>query len=211
MNKPTKTNWDEYYQKTSIIASVTRKFTQKLVVKLLQKYLPINQNLSMIELGGANSSLFEPIMHHIKPELFHFVDNNTTGLTIFQNQIGEKSGIELFNEDILRFKPAREYQLVVSFGLIEHFNMNETAAVIKTHFDCIVSGGIALITFPTPTLLYRLTRFAAEKVGIWIFWDERPLPMKEVETNVLLFGDIIYKTIHWKLLLTQGIIIVRKK
>jgi len=51
---------------------------------------------------------------------------------------------------------------------------------VQAHLDAAKLGGYILITFPTPTLLYRIIRKAAEILGVWKFHDERPLKAAEV-------------------------------
>jgi hypothetical protein len=67
-----------------------------------------------------------------------------------------------------------------------------------------------IITFPTPTLLYRVTRGLAEMFGIWQFPDERPLKPAEVRAAVGERGEVLMTKILWPLILTQGIVVVRK-
>jgi cyclopropane fatty-acyl-phospholipid synthase-like methyltransferase len=112
--------------------------------------------------------------------------------------------------DVLNVAPKLSLDFVYSVGLIEHFNVEETARVIQAHFDMLKPGGIALITFPTPTFLYKGTRRLAEKTGQWIFHDERPLSISEVLKTVSLYGTVLHQEIIWPIFLTQGAIVARK-
>ena len=84
--------------------------------------------------------------------------------------------------------PDRLYDIVFSVGLIEHFDPAGTARVVAAHFDYLRPGGTAIITFPTPTWLYRVVRGLAEMTNNWIFHDERPLRLPEFERAVAGLG-----------------------
>lgn len=96
--------------------------------------------------------------------------------------------------------------IVFSVGLIEHFETVDTLTAIRTHFDCVRPGGLVIITFPTPTWLYRITRNIAESMGRWGFPDETPLPTSFVEDAMNKQGTVFSKQILWPIVLTQGII-----
>jgi cyclopropane fatty-acyl-phospholipid synthase-like methyltransferase len=81
-------------------------------------------------------------------------------------------------------EPERLYDIVFSVGLIEHFAPAETARAVAAHFKYLRPGGTAIITFPTPTWLYRAVRGLAEATNNWIFQDERPLQLQEFERAV---------------------------
>jgi hypothetical protein len=83
--------------------------------------------------------------------------------------------------------------------------------VIKAHFDLLNEGGIAVIGFPSPTWLYRCTRFVSEKMGLWIFHDERPSTIEEIREIVREWGEILDEMMIWPMFLTQGVIVARRK
>ena len=71
-------------------------------------------------------------------------------------------------------------------------------------------GGLVVITYPTPTWLYRIIRWAAERAGVWEFPDERPLSSAEVTTEVARHGRILDVRLNWPVVLTQGIVAARR-
>ena len=62
------------------------------------------------------------------------------------------------------------------FADLAHF------VISPNHFSygILKKDGITIISFPTPTFLYRITRKICEIIGIWFFHDERPLEFEEV-------------------------------
>jgi len=111
---------------------------------------------------------------------------------------------------VLNLNLNMEADLVFSVGLIEHFSVRDTAKAVKAHFDILKSNGIAIISFPTPTFLYRMARFAAERLGLWIFHDERPLKQSEVSGTGGQYGQLLDQRIIWPIFLTQAMLVFRK-
>ncbi|MEO6148792.1 MAG: methyltransferase domain-containing protein, partial [Mucilaginibacter sp.] len=66
---------------------------------------------------------------------------NTNGLT--------ESDITIIEADLFNYTPEKQYDLVTSFGLIEHFN--DTKAIIETHLQFLKPGGALFITLPNFT------------------------------------------------------------
>jgi predicted SAM-dependent methyltransferase len=101
--------------------------------------------------------------------------------------------------------------VVFSVGLVEHFQPRETRAAVLAHFDYVRPGGTVIITFPTPTHLYRITRGFIGALGMWRFPDERPLEPQEVMDAVRVHGEVIWEKMLWPLMLTQYMIVARKR
>jgi len=201
MNKST--DWDRYYENPSATSAYSRFITSQKIIKLIKKYC--HPNPDIVELGGANSCFYSSIKKNIFPRSYTIVDNNQLGLD------KTKFDAKLICLDVLNIKDQHlQSDLVFSVGLIEHFNELDTAKAISSHFKLLEKNGICLITFPTPTWLYKLSRGIAERLNLWAFPDERPLTFFEVETEIKKHGQILYKTINWPIFFTQGIIIAQK-
>jgi SAM-dependent methyltransferase len=205
-----RTDWDIYYSKPYKTASYSRKITGRVLLKLIRRYAdaPL-KTLRMGELGGANSCFFEDIRASIDPAEYHIIDNNQSGLDAFRKRVHVGDSTFLYNEDIFDLRPGLDLNLVFSVGLIEHFLPEETGKAIKAHLQVLKPDGIAIISFPTPTILYRITRFLSETLGLWIFHDERPLHRKEVAEAVKDKGIILFEKTIWPIFLTQRIMVIR--
>ncbi len=209
-DKIRKTDWDVYYGKTYKITSFTRKTTERLLLKLLRKHGGNLGTKKIVELGGANSCFFDAIKTKISPQGFHVIDNNQKGLDLFAARVISDSTVSFENMDVLSISPQPLYDIAFSIGLIEHFDPEGTAKAIKAHFDSVKDGGIVIISFPTPTILYIFARKVAEWVGIWFFHDERPLRFNEVIGETSKYGELLFKKINWLVILTQGFVVVKK-
>ncbi len=205
-----KTDWDNYYNKTYKIRSFTRKQTERLLLKLMKKYSLNLDNKSIVELGGANSCFYDAIRNQINPLNFHVIDNNETGLNKFKMRTAEDKKVSMQNADILNINTEQKFDLAFSIGLIEHFDIDNTAKSIKTHFDLVKSGDIVIISFPTPTLIYRVARKICEIIGIWFFHDERPIKYSEAKPEFIKHGEILFTKINWLAILSQRFIVTKK-
>lgn len=205
----TSTDWDAYYTRPSHQAQVTRKITTRVLLHLMQRYAAPGVR-TICEFGGANSCFYAP-MRAAYPQVDYLVlDNNAVGLDLLVKRWPADSRLVARNENILAMEPGIvRADIVYSVGLIEHFSPADTALVIQKHFSCARPGGLVIITFPTPTWLYRLTRMGAEQIGVWRFPDERPLLFDEVEREISKHGTILDRRINWPIILTQGIVVAR--
>lgn len=207
-----KTDWDQYYSNPYKTATYSRKITANKLIRLFKQFITEDKrNVKIAELGGANSCFYENINKNIVPVKYLIVDNNQLGLDKTLQRLNKSNNISIKNEDVLNSQESAEkFDLVFSVGLIEHFSNEGTKKCIEAHFGYLERNGICLITFPTPTWLYRITRKCAELLGLWIFYDERPLEMSEVISEVEKYGIIKHKSITWPIFLTQGVILATK-
>lgn len=207
--KPAHTDWDSYYARPYRTASVTRKHTASVLVDLMRRNG--GARASILEFGGANSCFIDQILEQVQPARYDVIDNNRLGLDLLKSRYPGDDRVSVRQGDALAIsEPERLYDIVFSVGLIEHFDPPGTARVVAAHFKFLRPGGTAIITFPTPTWLYRSVRGLAEATGNWIFHDERPLLLPEFEQAVAGLGDIRSARILWPLILTQYCVEVRK-
>ena len=204
------TNWDLYYSRPFKATIFTRRITGSYLVGLIRRYFKDTKSLELAEFGGANSCFFNLIDIKIKPHKYWVVDNNKFGLDIFKKRIGKRQDVFLLNSDVRKFYTEKRFDLIFSVGLIEHFNREDMKIVIERHFKSLKTGGIVILFFPTPTLLYRLTRFLAEITGVWAFHDESPLKIKDVVMIAGNYGKVLFSKINWWIFLTQGMVVVKK-
>lgn len=200
-----KTDWDAYYQSPALLANLTRKITTRRLLTVLRKINP-RQPMRICELGGANSCFAAPLCRSLEIGAYHVIDNNSHGLRLLADET-PNAPLTWENSDVLSISPPpQRFDLVYSVGLIEHFDYAGTALAVQSHFQLCKSGGVVLITFPTPTLPYRAIRHAAEALSMWSFPDERPLSCSEVARVGQDFGIKVHQSINWWIGLTQGFI-----
>lgn len=201
------TDWNVYYQKGPGFARFTRRLTQWALIDCLRRYSDPHPVLA--ELGGAASCVFDSVRREIVPREYHIVDNNELGLELLAQRAGEQA--ILHKASVLGLDLPIQADTVFSLGLIEHFDIEETREAIWAHLRLLKPNGIAVISFPTPTFLYRATRGFAELAGKWIFHDERPLWTEEVAAAVANRADILHERLIWPIFLTQTMLVIRKR
>lgn len=206
------TDWTQYYsKKKSVFSTLTQKTTNKIIINSIIKYVK-KKDRRILELGGGNSCFFESVCKHVNIRRYDIVDNCELAVDLFNNkkQDVEHKGIyvDLLDSDV---KCDAVYDFVYSVGLIEHFRGKDIDAVIQKHFEYCKLGGYVLISVPTPTRKYRLVRKWMEKLGVWQFWDEKPLIYIHIKDKVEKYGNIQEVFINNKLPLTQMVVIARKK
>ena len=202
------TDWDNYYANRTVSqATLTRKITGRLIVKKLNEYAA-EKPQAIVEFGGGDSCFYEKFHKSFPGVKYIVIDNSTVGIAKFYEKAGADA--EAICRDI--FDPFDDWlgDIVYSVGLIEHFDPVLTAACIRSHFQAVRPGGIVLLSYPTPTPLYRIIRLVAEFLKIWKFVDERPLLYVEVAAEVGKYGQVLWHGINWSIGLTQEIVIARR-
>jgi putative flippase GtrA len=197
------TDWDAYYKAVPPTARLTRRYTSAVLLYTLRTFGGKIERL--VEFGGANSCFLEKIESEIAPREYHVVDTNAYGLSLL-----EKRRVTTHLQDCRAVALDLQADAVFSIGLIEHFDPAGTRQAILSHFALLRPGGCAIISFPTPTLLYRIARWLTEAVGAWKFPDERPLDRDEVIKAASEVGRVEFEKILWPLVFTQRLMVFRK-
>lgn len=197
------TDWDSYYRTPGATAHLTRKYTQETLIACMRQFSA--KSGILVEFGGANSCFLAQIQNQIAPREYHVVDTNAYGLSLLEGR-----GVVAHQRDC-REGIGIAADLVFSIGLIEHFDPAGTRAAVAGHFRALKPGGCAIISFPTPTWLYRAARSVTEAAGQWRFPDERPLHRAEVVNAAAEWGDVVYEKILWPLVFTQRMMVFKKR
>ena len=205
------TDWNNYYQSVPVTAQLTRKYTTSVLLQFLRRYQAPFAPPNIVEIGGANSCFIDAVIKAIKPLHYSVIDNNEFGLNLLRQKSFPAGLVSCRNQDVLSLAEDERADFVFSVGLIEHFKEANTRLAIQSHFRLLKPGGIAIISFPTPTFLYDVARKSCELAGLWKFHDERPLRPEEVETTIAEEGEILQEKTLWPLILTQRVIVARKR
>ena len=208
------TDWNAYYANVAPTAKLTRRYTTSVLLDAIRRHASAanaDGRLAIVEIGGANSCFLDSILAGVGCRSYDVVDTNEYGLSLLAGKAEGSGVLRLHQQSVLDLLMRPQADLVFSVGLIEHFDPQETRKAVQAHFDVLRPGGVAIISFPTPTLLYRLTRGLIEMLGMWKFHDERPLARGEVTASVEECGDVLKSETLWPLLLTQELVVARKR
>jgi SAM-dependent methyltransferase len=204
------TDWDSYYKSVPATARLTRRYTTRVLLSCLQRYGSGAKRV--VEIGGANSCFIDAILAQFRPASYDVVDTNEYGLSLLRQRFEANSAIGLHRESVLALPPSISgADVVFSVGLVEHFDPRGTRRAVQAHLGAVRPGGLAVMTFPTPTRLYRAARGALEALGLWRFPDERPLRPDEVRRAVeSAGGEVLEERTLWPLVLTQHVMVARR-
>jgi putative flippase GtrA len=206
------TDWDYYYTSVPYTAKVTRRYSARVLLDAIGRHAARvgGGELSIVEIGGANSCFVDGVLSKFRCRSYSIIDTNRYGLSLLKKK-AEQGVVRLYEQSVLDLSINAEADLVFSVGLVEHFGPAETRKAVLAHFDLLRSGGVTIITFPTPTFLYRAARKVIEAVNLWQFPDERPLLPSEVLAAMTERGEVLEQKTLWPLILTQHLIVARKR
>jgi len=138
--------WTRYWEsKPDLAFTVPRDY---LFHQQLQEIVGREKIKTSIELGGfpAYYSIFLKKYFGVNSTLFdYFVHPGILHAVLAKNQLTEND-ISIIEADLFEFEPDKQYDLVLSCGLIEHFE--DTKDVIARHLKFLKPGGTLFITLP---------------------------------------------------------------
>jgi 2-polyprenyl-3-methyl-5-hydroxy-6-metoxy-1,4-benzoquinol methylase len=91
--------------------------------------------------------------------------------------------------DVFDYNVQREFDIVHSEGVVEHFLGEKRQRIIDIHAGALVSGGRCVIIVPNSSSLpYRIGKYLAEASGTWIHGKEYPYTRGELVHRMLKSG-----------------------
>ena len=138
--------WVDYWErKTGLSVNIPANY---LFHQELATIIKGQQVKSAIELGGFPGYYAVFLKKFFKLDvtlLDYFVHPPVTNELLKANQLTPED-IDIIETDLFKYTPESKYDLVLSCGLIEHFN--DTADIINRHIAFIRPGGTLFITLP---------------------------------------------------------------
>lgn len=141
-----RTFWTRYWEsKTDLAIPVSRDY---LFHQQLEKIIKKDKPKSAVELGGFPGyyTIFLKKYFGIESTLFdYFVHPGILQSVLSKNGLGSED-IKVIEADLFNYTPELKYDLVLSCGLIEHFE--DTKDIIRRHLNFLNPGGTLFITLP---------------------------------------------------------------
>ena len=138
--------WVKYWEsKTDLSVTIPENYLFHQQLKEIAKQ---NQVKTAIELGGFPGYYAVFLKKYLKLDvtlLDYFVHEPITHQLLKANGLA-KDDIHIIETDLFNYEPAQQYDLVLSCGLIEHFN--DTEDIIRRHISFLKPGGTLFITLP---------------------------------------------------------------
>jgi len=144
-------NWENYWDKLELPAEI-KKTKKSLylneILKIFDRFLPPNDNLSILEIGGAPGQYLAYMSNnfHYKIYALDYSDIGCRKMKENFSLLGLKGIVyqkDLFSDDI---SDLPLFDIVYSLGFIEHFQ--DLDRVIDKHLELLKPGGILLIGTP---------------------------------------------------------------
>ena len=139
--------WKNFWEakKDTLIFPVTAGY---MFSGVLSKLIAGKNIKTAIELGGFPGyySVYFKKYHNLDITLFdHYIHRDIVNELLRANGLTD-GDITMIEADMFTYKPEKQYDLVTSFGLIEHFN--DTKDIIEKHLQFLKPGGVLFITLP---------------------------------------------------------------
>ena len=143
MNYTDKKFWDSYFDRHTHKPSVIR---DSYFSDIFEKYLSPDENKSVLEIGCADSNFLCYLAKKFQYQAhgIDYSDAITKTAELFKfNNLPEPV---LYKEDLFSFHTSHLYDIVCSFGFIEHFD--DINKVVAQHANLIAPNGKLIITLP---------------------------------------------------------------
>jgi cyclopropane fatty-acyl-phospholipid synthase-like methyltransferase len=209
----TPTDWDKYKDNPDTFLS--RHFFVRYVIKAysdLLKNLEFENPVEILEFGSGTGNIDKWLCQRYKVKKITLIDFNNKMLSMAEKNLSNvQCEKEFIYEDFFNYEFKKQYDIVHSQGVIEHYEPEKRYELLKKHCDTTKTDGYCIIYFPTPSKPYLFFRKIAELIGAWIFSDEVPLECKIIieEMKSLDFAAI-KSNIFWKYFLTEAGIIFKR-
>lgn len=141
--------WANYWEsKTGLAFSVPANHT---FYKLLGQIVAENKPGTAIELGGFPGyyAIFLKKYLGLQTTLFDYYVHPGVLKEVLEANLLTTYDVEVIEGDLFKYQPQKQYGLVLSCGLIEHFN--DTKDIIQKHLPFLKPGGTLFITLPNFT------------------------------------------------------------
>jgi cyclopropane fatty-acyl-phospholipid synthase-like methyltransferase len=209
----TTTDWDKYESDPN--SFFTRYFFLNSVISAysdLLADLDFEKPIEILEFGCGTGYIDKWLCQKFNVKNVTLIDSNKRMLNIAKKTLSKvQCETEFIEMDFFNFKTSKQYDIVHSQGVIEHFEPKKRYALLKKHYDSTKPGGYCIVYSPTPSKPYLFFRKLAEKSGFWKFPDEVPLDDKIIIEEMTSLGFIKIKSnVFWKYFLTEVGIIFKK-
>lgn len=138
--------WENYWEsKTYIVQQIPNNHTFH---QQLETIITSQNVKTAIELGGFPGYYAVFLRKYFNLDvalLDYFIHPPAVSALLKENGLKE-TDVRLIEADLFNYQPEKQYDLVLSCGLIEHFN--DTADIVNRHIAFVKPGGTLLITLP---------------------------------------------------------------
>lgn len=135
--------WDEYFQKHEHRPGL---ISDSFFSDIFNKYLSKNPNKTVLEIGCADSNFLCYLTKQFGYKAYGVDYSDAISRTADLFKFNNLPEPILYKEDIFNWHTDKKFDLVCSFGFIEHFE--DINPIITKHSELLAPGGKLIITFP---------------------------------------------------------------
>lgn len=158
--------WSKRWKRKDPTRCTSRKKPPKVLKGILENIPHEGSRPTVCEIGCAPGSMLIK-MAQLQPDYEYYgLDYSESGLVTTRdalNNVGASA--ELLSEDYFTYLPSEPFDLVVSFGVIEH--ASDPIEAIRRHADFTRDGGLVAITIPNYSS--PVVKWMAQKVDPRVF------------------------------------------
>lgn len=155
---------EEWNERTSL--AVARKYSKPEFDSVLKKILPISADMTCLEIGAIPGGFLAYFNKEFKYKI--------TGVDFAENKkvfdetmkINKIKDYKFISADIKNIKTNKKYDVVSSFGFIEHFDNYED--IISKHIELLAEDGYLVISLPNFRNLQYLYRIIFDRENLKI-------------------------------------------
>lgn len=189
------TVWDKYWQENrfdnkQIIKNLKSSYIWEDIRKIILDKFGSFNNLKTIELGSGRGEM--SLLMALEGTDVTLVDESEFALKEAEKLYKEfDCKPRLIKKNVFNLKN-EDYDIALSFGLVEHFKGEIRFDIINKHYNLIKKGGIIIISVPNANCFpYRIYKFVTTLTGFWKYGLEIPYSEKELDDigKRLYIGD----------------------
>lgn len=135
--------WDDYFTRHGHKPSIVDK---SQFSDIFDKYLKPDKNKKVIEIGCADSNFLCYLSKKFGYQSYGIDYSDAITQTTDLFKFNNLPAPTLYKEDFFSWKPGIKFDVVCSFGFIEHFD--DINPVIKKHSELVTPEGKLIITIP---------------------------------------------------------------
>lgn len=157
----TKKHWDEGWKTNFKPKVVTEADYHSVFTGLFKKYLPYNKNYKCLEVGCVPGNLLIEFNKIFGYKIYGIDYSDRIDLFKKNMQLNKIKDYKIWQADILKFQTKIKFDVVFSYGLIEHF-VDPTPHVYKMA-SLVKKGGYYIIHVPNFRYLQYILHYITDK------------------------------------------------
>lgn len=141
-----KKDWNDHWDTISKPKVLTKRDFPTIITSLFKKYLPFNPHFRCLEVGCVPGRLLIAFHKMFGYKIYGVDYSDKINLVRKNMSVNKIKEYKVYKADILKFKPKIKFDVVFSFGLIEHFK--DPTLYIAKMASLVKKGGYFIIEVP---------------------------------------------------------------